>query len=738
MVTQKKGFVAAACIGAVIALLTPAVWAQDAPAADAPAAPGADATPRDEKLDVLWENLVHYIRLAQDEAARSFGQAVLDFGAKPDEVYDLTVEYPGSATTIARGRNLKGMKEIVDKLLTVIEEGYRIERSDPEQIRKSIDLLGGTQRAYLRGRDRLVTSGEYAVPQLLRTLEDPETSNALREKIMIVLPMLGKEAVLPLAAALQTTDPQLRQIIANALGRIEYPHALPRLKELHDRKDLQPQTRRIVGAALIACAGGDSRILDKPVAQLAYDLAEKFYYVADSLQPDIRSETANVWYWDEDLDGLTYKPVPRQIFCDLYAMRMARMTLDHDAKFYPAVSLWLGANVKREVDLPKGATDPTKEADDPPARFYMLAAGAEYQQDVLARALRDKDWPVAVAAIEALGRTAGAKTLVQPVDGGAQPLVEALNSSNRVVRYWAAVSLASALPKHEFAGHELVMPILSGALRQTGKQAALVVAADQERRNELKDAVRALGYEVVDTDNAAEGLDAVRKLDGVEVAVFSNDPEPMTGVTMVRRDPLLATLPIVITAQTDRFQMLARNDGRIRLTPPKAKPEVVGEAVTELVQATTGQPLSPEEAGQWAQRAAEAIRMLGLTRTPVYDIARTRGVLIEALADERANVKTAAAAALATIPGPEAQRAIADLALDSAIDEKIRVDAFEALDESVRRFGNAIDDRQAQAIVDIVVKGAGPVRMAAAENLGALSLPSEKVKDLILTTKIGQ
>ena len=732
--TQKKRFLAATWV--VLALWTsaPAVLAQ----ATAPAATKSVAgeKTREEKLADLWENLIHFIRIAQHEAAASFGQSLLTFGAKPEEIYGLSANTPGSLATLARGRRLKGMEKVTEQLLKIIEEGYRIERSDPEQIKKSIELLGGTNRAYIRGRDRLVVSGEYAVPQLLRKLEDPKTTNILREKIMVVLPRIGKDSVLPLAAALQTTNPRLRQIIANTLGQTEYPHAAPRLKELYGRKDLQQQTRRIVRTALVSCAGGETSVLNKPVAQLYYDLALRFYYRAESLIPDIRLEEANIWFWNADLGGLTFKPVPRQIFCDIYAMRMARLALAHDPKFYPAVSLWLAAGLKREIDLPKGAADPTRKPTDPPARFYVLAAGAKYQQDILARALRDKDWPVAVGAIETLGQTAGAETLVQPVAGGAQPLVEALSSSNRVVRYWAAISLATALPKKRFTGHELVMPILAGALHQTGKKIALVVAADQQRRNSLKDAVRAAGYEVLDEADPAKGLAAARAADGVDVAVLGASPDPMAGVQMVRRDPLMATLPLVITAQTDRFQTLAKVDSRVRLVTSIAKGDEVKDAIAEVVKASAGVPLTPEDSAQWAVRAAEAVRKLGLTRTTVYDITRCRPTLVAALGDARPEVKTAAAAALATIPGPVAQQAVAKLAASAATDEPIRIAAFTALGESVRRFGNALTDEQAKAIVDIVAKGSGEVRTAAATILGALSLPSGMVKDLIVKTDV--
>ena len=96
----------------------------------------------------------------------------------------------------------------------------------------------------------------------------------------------------------------------------------------------------------------------------------------------------------------------------------------------------------------------------------MLASSAKYLQDVLARALNDRNADVANGAIVALAETAGAKNLVEPVSGGAQPLVEVLTYPDRHVRFLAAVSLANALPETRFTGHELVMPQLIQAVRR--------------------------------------------------------------------------------------------------------------------------------------------------------------------------------------------------------------------------------------------------------------------------------
>lgn len=725
MAAHKNQLLIAASVLAVLWVVAPMAQAQDMAAAG-----GSGDT---QKLDEQWEMLTHFIVLGQDQGAASYAKAILDSGASPSQIYYLTVRNPGSLATLTSGRRLKGLAEPIDQLISLVEQGYQAERSDPEQIRKAIELLSGTQRAYIRGRERLIMSGEYAVPQLLRKLEDPQITDSLREKIIVVLPKLGKNAVLPLIAGLNTMEPMLLMVIADALGKIEYPTAVPALKSIYERSEIQPQVKRIVRTALVSCAGGDTGVLQKPAAQLYYDLAVKFYYRAASLQPDMRVKLANVWFWDKDLDGLSFKAVPKEIFCDVYAVRTARQALAHDGKLYPAVSLWLAAAVKQEVDLPQGAQDPTRQADDPPAKFYVLSAGAKYQQDMLARALKDRDWPVAVAAIEALGQTTGAETLVKPVEGGAQPLVEALSCSNRVVRYWAAVSLALALPNQRYTGSELVIPVLSNALKQSGKKTAMLVAEAEETRNAMKDALRALGFEVIDAADSTQALVAARQAEGVDIAVLANAPDPMIAVNAIRRDPILSSMPIVVAAQTSRFQNLAKADPRVRLTAVSPEGDELGATVTELLAAVSGAPMTPEQSSAWAVRSAGAIRKLGLTGNATYNIMRAQSALVAGTADERGEVRTAAAEALATLPGPVSQRAIADLATDSSVDEKVRLSAFAALIESVRRFGNGLSDEQSQAIVDIVTKApAGEIRMAAAEVLGGLSLPSSKIKDLII------
>ena len=703
-------------LAAVLVLGTGAAWAQD-------------EAPADTKLAKQWEDFIHYVKVARPDLAKSFGQAVLESG-KPREVYLLSITMPGSNDALTRGQKLAGMKEMVQRIQKMIEEGYQALRMDPAEIARSINMLAEGVRAYELGAKRLERSGEYALPQLIQKLRDPKTTMLLRERIVTVLPRLGREAVRPLSVALQTTEPKLREIIATTLGEIEYPHAAARLRELHQRRDLLGRSRKVVEAALITCA--DSSALKKSVALMFYELALKYYYQADSVRPDERFDKANVWYWKADA-GLRFVPVPREIFCDIYAMRMSRLALTHDDGFSDAVALRLAAHLKKEADLPAGAADPTHVPGSPKARYYVRAAGAWYAQQVLDRALGDYNSAVAIGAIKALTLTAGAESLVEPLEGGAQPLVEAMTYPDRRVRFLAAMALANALPQKRFTGYEMVLLTLNEALRQTSRQAALMIVADAKKGNALKDVLRSAGYEVIAQADPAKAMAAARSIGGVDLVALGTIPSAVKVVPLLRQESLFAAVPILVAA-ADRpgLQELAKQDNRMVLVGGEMDPDRVKRGMAEVLDLSAGKPLKGEEVTQWAVRSAQAIRTLSLTHNPVYEVARTRGTLIGALGAKQESVKVAAAKALAAMPEAQAQQANVPLAVNPKASEAVRVTSLNALSESIRKFGPQLSEAQVDAILDVVVTEKNEtIRDAAAQVLGSLDLPSEKIKVLI-------
>jgi hypothetical protein len=352
---------------------------------------------------------------------------------------------------------------------------------------------------------------------------------------------------------------------------------------------------------------------------------------------------------------------------------------------------------------------------------------------MLARGLRDRDIPVIMAAVNALAKSAGADSLVKPVSGGAQPLVEALSYPDRQVRFRAAEVLALALPRERFVGHEQVPGVLNEALRQTGRKTALVVIADPNMRNTVKAKVRDAGFDVIDTGDASAGLAEGRKGPGVDVAILAGDPAPAPIIRTMRRDPFYVGVPVIAATGGATLRQVAERDERVVVLGVDADPNAIAGVIEKATAMGTGVPLTPEQASAWASRAAGAIRRLALTGNPVYDLSRTLPALQRALGHDSADVQIAVANGLAVLPLSEAQQTLIDHANSGETDEAVRIATYKAATESVRLFGNQATDKQARAIVDVVTgSGSVELRTAAAQLLGALNLPSEMTPDLIL------
>ena len=695
-----------------------------------------DADGEDLSLKDRWANLLHYLKVARPELAQKHGLAILEGGYEAKDIYAVARQFRESRQELSRGLKQEAVKDVAKDLLEAIESGYNAYRSDPEEIARNIELLGQSLYEYRAARDRLTKiSGQYAVPQLIQKLREPEsvTGPLLKERIITILPALGKEGVRPLSVALQTDSAELQVTLCRALGEIGYPHAAPRIKERLQREGIPDAGEKAARTALVACAGEDA--FAKPLPELFYDLGEKYYYRAESLMPDSRYPTANVWYWSEER-GVTFRQVPREVFCDVYTMRNARLALKHNPTFYKAVPLWLSGILNKAANMPEGAGDPTWPADLRGAEFYIRAASAKFQQDVLARALRDRNTPVAKGAISALGDTAGAESMVKPVAGGAQPMVEAMTYPALSVRLLAALALAGATPQKGFAGDDLVMPTLNEAIRLTASDRAVLIAGNQNTGNQVQQLLRDDGWQVARVDDVDAAAQAARDAGGADLVVLVQHSDALLALKKIRLQAALLNTPVLVVLtpaeKAIRYRGLAR-----AVLAEKATEEAIGQALGQAVQMAPKTAMPAEEAADWAIRAAEKIRLLGRTAGTIYPIDRTRPTLLEATESDSTDVQLAAASALAVMPDETAQQGIVKLGLDGTAEVAAQVQAMQYATESVRRFGNKLTDELAQRVLD-VVKGDGPgeLRDAAARLLGALNLPSERIQSLIVETAV--
>lgn len=162
--------------------------------------------------------------------------------------------------------------------------------------------------------------------------------------------------------------------------------------------------------------------------------------------------------------------------------------------------------------------------------------------------------------------------------------------------------------------------------------------------------------------------------------------------------------------------------------------ELVVKNLAEAVIKPGDSDWSASKTDAYAVRAAGAMLKLVTEHNKTIDLAPASEALISATKDERAVIQIMAGAILAGLDNPNAQRAIAMMALDEKNDSEVRIKAFESLAVSAKLNARLLPDDQIDSIYALVssVDADPALRSAAATAFGSLNLESKRVKDLIL------
>jgi len=143
---------------------------------------------------------------------------------------------------------------------------------------------------------------------------------------------------------------------------------------------------------------------------------------------------------------------------------------------------------------------------------------------------------------------------------------------------------------------------------------------------------------------------------------------------------------------------------------------------------------SEQVANTYAVRAATVMLKLVQARNKVIDLSLAQPFLMSAANDKRTEIQTLAGQVLAYLGSPDAQRAIAAMALNGTNSLEVRIAAFESLATSAKLNANMLVDQMVDGIYALIKSDQTDpnLRSAAAAAYGALNLPSQKAKDLIL------
>ncbi|MCC7205259.1 MAG: hypothetical protein IT441_09275 [Phycisphaeraceae bacterium] len=682
----------------------------------------------------LWDDFNHYVLVARPELAAAAAEALVKLD-QPDVLLDAVeagrfTDYQG---VLARAVKVESLRPAAMALDAYLNKAILARARDPQRLRDAVMRLAQGSRARSRAIEVLREAGQFAAPILLESLRQQEHPE-LRPYVTGAIVEVGVPLVYPLGESLAGLDAANLSLVAQALAEIGHPRILPYLKALLEDPKTDAGARQIVDVAYRRILARTSAP-DQPAARLFLELAYNYASLVErhEAQPgfDAKTHAGIVWEFTP-ATGLVEVRVPGSIFGDVLAMRAARKALSLDPNLDPALSLWLASNLRRENSLGPDETDPTYREPQPPS-YYLSMAGPLRQADVLARALAANNPELALDAIRGLDATAGTSTLAANHDV-LQPLLDAMASPDRRVRYEAAFALTKARPEEPFTGSFRVTPVLSEAIRQTSQRHAMVVAP-AETLNTLIDLARGLGYDPVGGSSYAAMADEVTALSGIDLIISGLSPADTVSLHKLAGEHYkLSNAPLVIVAQPTDLPELNREFDQVKgvmLTTFDADVQKLQAAVAPQLAAYAGPAMAEDEALKYALTALGLLREVALTRGNVFNVSEAESSLLQCLTDSRAQVVSSSAAVLALIKDAQAQRALADVALDSRLPDELRVALLGSLAQSSEYFGNQLTPGQQDRVLELVRTSKGDLALAAARAHGALTLPTSNLVKML-------
>lgn len=698
----------------------------------------------------LAEDGWHFAAIGRFKYADANFKALDESNPDPVALLELARQNPNRHAILIKLLTNTDVGPSARRFLEILGHGEEQLRMDPHEIAANIEKLAGPTRMAFNAANRLKESGEYAIPHLIEALQDANRKS-LHPFIIQVIPQIGRAGLNPLCIALGISDEVTKKVIIDSLARIAYRQAAPYLAKVADDSNASADIRSAARQAMSALSAGTAN-----GAALFYELADNYYKNIDSLKADPRRDTANVWYLRDN--KLRYVEVPTAPWNDIMAMRCCEEALLASPDLTQATALWIAANFQREAKLgldvesdradELAAKDSTRPENYPRAIYFARAAGPQYNHMVLARAYQDRDPGVALGAIAALSETAGEPSLVGMEDLK-QPLVQTLSFPNRQVRIKAALALGRALPRTSFPGCENVIPVLAEALSQSQRQAALVVDPDSKTANAFQAVLRASGFDcAVGTDlNNAREHGRKQNISSYDLILISSDaqqPDVASAVQSLRADLLTAATPILIITKEGQMRQansVARVNNGVEilladvteLGDPAKITEQVMQRVTRASQALGMTGLSKDLSLQLALQATHVLRLIGESRTPVYNFLGSVPALLTALNSPTESLRVQSAHALALAKSAEAQTALCESALNAERGQEERVAFFGSLAESGRHNGNLLGKNElVQRLIDFTKSESNLIlRAAASKALGALDLPSNQASEII-------
>lgn|GEM_PF-6625609 len=311
------------------------------------------------------------------------------------------------------------------------------------------------------------------------------------------------------------------------------------------------------------------------------------------------------------------------------------------------------------------------------------------------------------------------------------PLVLALQSTDKGVRYGAAAALVRIAPTDDFASARNVVEILGQAISEKGVSTVLIVTPNSQAANRLREIARAAGhipYAAASTDAA---MAAARALPPKDLVIIQ---DTMMGTFVeLRKDPLIATIPFVVfTAEADasgtRRAFADKVAGVISLAGSVAQArDTMTAAVLGSRTAREGEALALRH----AHTAAAAIYSISQGTSPFSrHLERIKDPLISALDSDDISVRVTAAAALGKAKITAMLPRLVDICADASRPRPERLACLMAVGDMIKS-ADEIPPSVVGLVKQIHENGDLEFRLVVADFLGRAALPPAELEKII-------
>lgn len=313
----------------------------------------------------------------------------------------------------------------------------------------------------------------------------------------------------------------------------------------------------------------------------------------------------------------------------------------------------------------------------------------------------------------------------------ASPLIDALDSPVKQVRYHAAAAVAKFGSRVQFRNADKVIPLLCQALSERGARVALVAAPDVQVVNLVRSSLAQKGYIVDAATDVVRAANLALSAPTKDVLII--DASMTATIKILLRDFRTASQPLILIAEEGQERDVKDAlKGRLTgvLSKPVDEPTIAGALDTLL--AAVPPPPAKTLAARFNLLAAEALASIDV-RTTAYPIAEATPSLINAL-ELPDDVRLPVMRCLGNIGAADAVVALTLVARSAGQTEPARLGAIDAIDRISRKAG-AMDPKAKELLDQLLLDQSTAVRHAAAVALGANDPSDSALKRLLADPK---